>query len=268
MRSDPSNHSARFASLHKFGILLGFAALVANGCTTLPSVVAGQIRQRLPTLLGPADSYDVRVGCTIFDLPRGKINWVHVHGVNVLLAPGMRVYDLVADAFDIHADPSTNALKSVGKTQFGVEINQADLDEYLRTSDPVSFDSGTRVVLRAHDIEYHDTIHVVTVFGKRLGVPYAIDGSLRAEKANPSRLDFVPSAASLIRVKLPLALVRTAVQQRNPVVDLSGMKFATTIQDATVAGNVLTVTGSVDLTPIVGQAQQVEPVQAQTPVSN
>jgi predicted small secreted protein len=223
------------------------AAFAAAGCNTVPGVVGRDIADRLPALLGPADHYDAQVRGSIFDLARGKIDSVHIHGDNVQLTPALHVFTFDADATNIHADPRTQQIESVGRTSFTVVLDQSDMDNYLQSARPNDYNRGTRILLNNSDISYAGSVGVLGI-----GVPFSVTGTLAPRSGDPAQMDFVPSRASIARLTIPEGLVRAAVSRVNPVVDLSRMSYPVRIQSSQVQDHLLRIDGSADLSSLVG----------------
>lgn len=225
------------------------AASLAAGCNSVPSAVGNQIAARLPAMLGPADHYEATVGGSIFDLARGKLSWVHIHGVNVALSPQMRAHDFTADATDIHADTRTQAIKGIGPTTFQVIMNQSDLDSYMRKARPDDYARGARILIGSNSLTYTSSVGFSLIRAS-----FSVTGALTPVKSTPADLNFEPSRASLAHISVPEVLVRRAVAEVNPVVNLSKMTYPVAISTAHVENGALVITGSVNLSSLVGTA--------------
>ncbi len=216
----------------------------------MPGVVGESIQKRLPTLLGPADQYDVHVDGNIIDTLRGKIDSIEVQGKNVALSPSLHVAEFDAKASDIHVNTRTEAIESIATTSFEIGLSQANIDNYLQTERSKEYDKGARIILNDHDITYSNKLRA---FGF-ITTSYQVTGILVSRLGRPNQMDFIPSKASVARLGLPIKLVRFAIDRANPVVDLTTMKYPVSITSAKVSGNVLHLSGTVNLAELLAAA--------------
>lgn len=217
-------------------------ALVAlTGCGhPVQETAAHKIANLLPSLLGPADHYEVQVDGDPFALARGRARAVHIQGLRVRLSPALTVETLSADATDVSFDRDTRRLDHIGRAVFSATLTQEQLAAYLgRTK---SLLPGLVVTLRQTDVEAHIP---VTVLGLHTTVFLA--GRLAPDAGDPSRLDFVADGAQVGVVPLPAGLANIALDQLNPVVALTGLKVPLSVTGASVSGSRLTLSGTADL---------------------
>lgn len=230
---------------HNLAALLG--TVVFCGCGhPAQETAAHKIADALPSLLGPAARYDVQVNGDPFALTRGRARSVHIQGEQVQLSPALTLDTLDADAEDVSFDTQTRRLDHVGRTQFTATLNQAHLTAYLAQSKPLL--PGLVVTLRANDVEAQVP---VTAFGLH-SVAY-LNGSLTPDAADPGKLDFVAHSAQIGQVPLPASLVNLAIDQLNPVVNLTGLKAPLTITNAFVENSRLNIQGTADLNGLTGR---------------
>jgi hypothetical protein len=223
------------------------ATTMLSGCNTMPSEVRDRIAERLPTMLGPADRYDVHVDGDIFGLLRGRLRSVRIDGDNVALSPGLRVHSFHADAEDIHANTRTDAIESIGSVTFDIVLDQGNLNRFMRTQKPDDWERGARATLGMGNITYSDNVDVLG-----LATPFSISGVLTPKPGHPNQLNFVPSSGQFIKIPVPRKLLAYAVDRVNPVVDLSRMTYPVAIESARVKRNQMLIDGSVDLSSLIG----------------
>ena len=205
---------------------------------------AHKIADALPSVLGPADHYDVQVDGDPFALARGRARGVHIQGQEVKFSPRLTLDTLNADAADVSFDTKTRRLSHVGATRFTATMSQEHLASYLNQSKPLL--PGLVVTLGPSDVQAHVP---VTFLG--LHTVAALEGAFVPNADDPSRLDFVTRGAQIGAVPLPAGLVNLAVDQINPVVSLDGLKAPLTITRAGIENGRLTLQGSADLNGLV-----------------
>ena len=229
-----------------FSVLVAFAVGAALwGCGhPAQETAAHKIADALPSVLGPADHYDVQVDADPFALARGRAHGVHIQGQNVQVSPKLTLDTLNADAADVSFDTSTRRLSHVGSTQFQATLSQPNLTRYLAQSKP--FLPGLVVTLRPSDIEAQVP---VTFLG--LHTVAALEGAFVPNLSDPSRLDFVTHGAQVGGIPLPAGLVNLAVDTLNPVISLTGLKAPLTITRVGFQDGRLMLQGSANLNGLV-----------------
>ena len=231
-----------------FSALAALAVGVALGGCGHPvqETAAHKIADILPSVLGPADHYDVQVDGDPFALARGRARGVHIQGQGVQLSSRLTVDTLSADAADVSFDTKTRRLSHVGATRFTATMSQEHLASYLGQSKPLL--PGLVVTLGPSDVQAHVP---VTFLG--LHTVAALEGTFAPNADDASRLDFVTRGAQIGVVPLPAGLINLAVDQINPVVSLDGLKAPLTITRADIENGRLTLQGSADLNGLVQQ---------------
>ena len=224
-------------------VLIACAALAGCG-HPVQETAAHKIADLLPSTLGPAAHYDVQVDADPFALARGRARAVHIQGRDVQLSPTLTVGTLDADAEDVSFDAQTRRLSHIGRTRFAATLDQAQLTQYLGQSKPLL--PGLTVTLGSRFVEARVP---VTFLG--LQTTAMLSGALRPNRSDPRRLDFETQEAQLGPIPLPAGLVRLAVAQLNPVVDLTGLKVPLTITGADVENSQLKLQGTADLEGLV-----------------
>ncbi|MEN6371416.1 MAG: DUF2993 domain-containing protein [Armatimonadota bacterium] len=116
-------------------------AFVLTGCAgdIIDNKVESKIEESLPSLVGPAKSYDVEVHGSHRKMIKGQIEKLIIHGEDVWLMPDLCIDHLTVNMTDVAADRKKSVLKSVGKTDFEATISEKSLNKYIdkiRTDDP------------------------------------------------------------------------------------------------------------------------------------
>lgn len=228
-------------------IALAVAALLgvwglSGGCGRRPvqTTAAHKIADALPQILGPAAHYDVQVEGDPMALSRGRARKVHIDGVDVQLTPRATIDALHLDAQDLSFDMAARRLEHVGRVDFTGTMSQAHLTQYLaqaRTDVP-----GLTVTLRQSDVEAR-----VPVSFLGLHTTAALSGTLQPSETAANKLDFVTRGAQVGVVPLPAGLVRFAINEINPLIDLSGVRVPISVTRVDVVNEQIVVRGTAQL---------------------
>lgn len=217
-------------------------ALAIGGCGRGPvqNTAAHKIADALPQILGPAAHYDVQVDGDSLALSRGRARHVHIDGVDVQLTPSAIVDTLHLDAQDLSFDTAARQLQHVGRVDFTGTMSQAHLNQYLaqtKTGIP-----GLVVTLRQSDVEARVP---VTLLG--LHTTAALSGTLQPSAESADKLDFITRGAQVGVVPLPAGLVRLAIDEINPLIDLSGVRVPISLTQVDVVNEQIVVRGTAQL---------------------
>ncbi len=224
--------------------LLG-ASLLVSGCGhPVQETAAHKIADTLPSVLGPAAHYDVQVDGDPFALSRGRARAVHIQGQDVSIAPGITLDTLNADARDVSFSRETRRLEHIGATDFTAALGQEHLTAYLARTKPLL--PNLVVTLGESSVQARVP---VTFLG--LQTTAALTGTLAPSTSQAGKLDFVTDGAHLGPVPLPAALVNLALNQLNPLVDLTHLRVPLTVVHVSVVHSRLTLDGSADLNGLV-----------------
>jgi hypothetical protein len=233
----PHNLAAVFV-----GAVAGAAALIGCGSLSPQTEAAHKIADALPGVLGHARHYDVRVEGDSLALTRGRARRVVVHGQDVQIARDVTLDTLDFTAIDVSFDTKAKHLRHVGRVEFTGTVGQAHLNQYLAQS---GTNPGLVVILREHDMQARlpisaGPVHThVTVNGT--ASPTTVGGSQVSFTADRAKLGFLP---------VPAFLVNKALDQVNPVVDLSHFKVPVALQSTDVEHHALTLRGTADITAL------------------
>ena len=147
---------------------------------------------------------------------------------------------LELDARDVSVDAGTRRIEKVGRATFTGTVGQQNLAQYLAHRQ--TFVSGLTVQLRAQDV-----LATVPVSVVGLHTTATLSGTLAPDDAQPDHLDFVADAASLGSLPIPANLVNYALDEINPVFDLSHIKVPLTLTRADVVNGQIVLQGTANL---------------------
>jgi hypothetical protein len=216
------------------------ALLAGCGGESPETIAAHKIADALPDVIGPAEKYDVHVQGDPMEIVKGHAKFVTIDGKNVQLAPGLVMNELHIDATDLALNTKTRKVEHAGSVEFVCQLGQIHLNQYIAQMKPSV--PGLKVMIRWTDIEA-----VVPVSAADIHTTVTVDGVLQPSQWGPDKLDFVPSGADVGPVPVPHRLLNLAMDQLNPVVDLSTMKFPVDIDSAQAKDERIIVVGTTTL---------------------
>ncbi|MBI2843296.1 MAG: DUF2993 domain-containing protein [Armatimonadetes bacterium] len=210
---------------------------VSTGCAK--RLVTGSIERRIAysllEIVGPAESYEVKVQGSTRKMMQGRIREVIVHGKGVWAMPDLCLDRLDVRMTEVLADPDTSTLKSVGCLVFEAIASERSLNEYLAATRP----DEARV-------ELLDGSMIVRARPRVLGIPASVilTGRLapRGEK-----LDFEVEHLEFVGLNTPAVAVEVVENRINPILDLGEMGFEPELESAKIAAGAVTITGKAHL---------------------
>jgi hypothetical protein len=217
--------AAQFASA-AFGIA-AVCTIAGCGSSSPQTIAAHKIADRLPKIIGPARHYDVAVDGNPFALGRGRARRIVIDGQDVEMASGLTMDRLTIEADDISFDVRKGTLEHIDRVSFKARLGQINLDKYIARIKPDR--PGLSIKLQWDDMEVSVPVKVASVT-----TIARVSGTLTASQSRPDKLDFTVDKASIGIVPLPAKLVNIAIDQVNPVLDLSGVRFPISISGAYV----------------------------------
>lgn len=230
--------------LGKRALLLA-AVLVVSLCFGCGNPVnrpaAQKIGAMLPRVLGPAQSYDVKVSGSSLSFDSGHIGEVAIHGVDVAFSPQLTVDTLDADVHDIDLDTRSQKVTGMGPVRFVAGISAPHLNSYLAAT---AANSPSRPQNLAVQIADGSLALTFTVKPLWVNVPVSVTGMLTPEAGRPTLLDFEPTGARVSVVPVPGGLVDLALSHANPVVDLSQLTVPVSIDRTWIRGGNLYFAGT------------------------
>lgn len=210
---------ARFRRAGWWLLLLGAAAPL-SGCTSriVRRKVEKRLQQRLASILGPADLYQVRfTGTPDAELVRGRARQVDVLGTNIRIKNQFTLDNLRLKLVDVRYEGSEPYFVSIRRSDLEVEFTDEALNQYLQQAEAkyqpsLRFEAGrVRARMLYPFLGQSTPITAVGHFeieeGKRL--------LFRAEEA---RVPFIPLTD-------PNAAREFVDKQLNPLLDLGRLEF-------------------------------------------
>lgn len=228
-------------------IIIALATVVfAGGCGKMAThKIADGIKTALPTVVGPADSWDVTVTGNEGTIIGGRIPSVSIRGVNVHVTPQMTMAALDIDAKDIAIDVRQRTVKSVGSLAFEGHISQSGLDRYmaLNAANNPNGVKDPRIDLRRDDLLLKFK-HVEM----GVGIPVSVAGRVYVNRASDSKIDFHATSASVARIGIPRAVYNYEIDKLNPVIDLSTMALPIHLKNIHVQDKEIVFSGTTEIT--------------------
>ena len=231
----------RFRSV---SLLLAVSALTCGCGHPVQETAAHKIADVLPSVIGPAARYDVQVDGDPFALARGRARAVHIQGQEVQIGPSLTLDTLNADAKDVSFSSETRRLEHIGSTSFTATLGQSNLSAYLARTKPLL--PGLVVTLGESGVQAR-----VPIAFLGMQTTAALSRTLTPSESEAGKLDFQTDSAHLGIVPLPPALVNLALDQLNPLVDLTHLRVPLTVAHVGVIQSRLSLDGSVDLNGLV-----------------
>jgi len=223
------------------GVALAPMALGGCGFVSPQRTAANAIRDRLPSMIGPAQSYDVSVAGGAFALSRGHASEVRIHGVGVQINPTLTLDDVFIDSHDLNFDRSTHKLTHADDTTATVSIGAQNLSNYLHARHPNW--SDLQLAFSNQDIQAQLPLNILDQTAQ-----VNVLGQFVPSPDNPSDLDLHVDSASVASVPVPISLVNYALKRVNPIVSLHSLRYPVQVQSAKVANGLLTIQGNIQLT--------------------
>ena len=233
------------------GVRRGAVAIWPLIVVALCGCSGGQIRHRiesgiaraLPSKLGPAKSYTVKVSGSTMAMINGRLGAVKILGEEVRLSKGVTVARLDVDIKDLVADPGTQAIKRCGSTVYSATLAQDELQRYLIKTYPDI--PGLKVSLA------NGAAHVLASPGLA-GVKVNIAADATLEVREGRRLALNLMSIDVAGLSAP-GFARDFIENRlNPVFDASELGFGARIESVRIDRGSLTLTGTLDLMKALG----------------
>jgi hypothetical protein len=215
------------------------AVSLVAGCDGLSPqrTVERKIAGVLPRWIGPAAHYDVKVDGDSFAIGRGRVRRVQIDGKNVQLSSTVSMDRIKIDAHDVSFDRKARVIHEVRNVAFEGEVTQQNIDTYLAKARPNL--TGASVLLRQDDVEASMPI---TVAGYTTTV--SVSGTLHPSKESAKKLNFIANGGSIGRVPVPARLVNVAIDELNPVLDLTSSRFPVDVNSVIVHRGTTSVRGT------------------------
>lgn len=218
--------------------------LFLAGCSSLsPNRKAERkIADALPTVIGPAKSYSVKVDGDAFALARGRARRITVRGEDVQATPNVTLSALDFTARNVRFDAKARRIEGADFVDFTGTMSQGDLNQYLARSHA---HPGMALTLRNKDISLAMPISVGPVH-----TTVTVIGRVAPTSPGADTINFIADAAHLSILPIPAFLVNRELASVNPVVDLSRFKIPIALNATDVRNKTLVITGTADLTSL------------------
>lgn len=196
------------------------------------------LESELPRRVGPARSYDVRLGRSGTDLLRGRLGSVDVTGLDVRTEDGLTIPQMDLHLEDVRLGLASRTLDSVGKSDFTAALGADAVTQYVRKR------AGANV--RDVSVGFRDGQIWVKGTPELMGLPLRSEVAGKPVLSGRNTVDFRASQVSVLGLKLPRLAVNELERKVNPVVDLSHLKLPVRITELAVRGDRLVADGAAD----------------------
>lgn len=225
--------------------LLISAMIIGTACltpgTALRSMIGKAVANKMPEIIGQADSYTADVNGDIVDIALGKLEKVDIHGKGVKMANGMVVNRLDISLTDVHfkLDQTITKVKS---TNFKAQVIEDDLNNWLATARPD---------LRNAHITLNSDKLTVTAKPKvmLLRTPVKAEGALQI--VDQTKLYMALDKFSTRGIKVP-GMVRGHIEHDiNPVFDTEQLGIGAKLKSVRILNGAITITGTADANKVI-----------------
>jgi hypothetical protein len=218
------------------GVLLA-GCILLSGCSTtiIRRKVEKKAERRLPSVLGPAERYKVRILETQdAELVRGRARRIEIEGKKIHGRGQMLVDSMHLTVRDLRYTGKKPYVVSVGRTELRIEFTDMALNDYL-----------TRYQARyAPSVRFEtERVHVRMLYGF-LGKPAPISGFGRFEIENGTRLMFKAEKVDLSLINQPGFGEKFVEDRVNPLLDMKEIDFPARIESVTILPGRIRVHGS------------------------
>ncbi len=217
--------------------LLGALAGLA-GCNTgmAEREAERRLRQRLPELIGPADSYRVNMrSSSDLAVMGGRLREITIEGKGVRIADEWLVDNLLVVLEKVDVDVKRQALRSVGGARFQVTLLPGTIQRYLDI-DPGNL-RDIRVRLNEGSLSVSGKYRMLSVWA-----PLLVSGTLTLQ--DKQRIGFESSRASAAGIPIPAGIRERLEKRLNPILDVSGTALPIDLTSVTIRPEGITVSGT------------------------
>ena len=229
------------AAVAVFCVVVFFASVMfLAGCgeRLVANKIESRVERRLPSLLGPADSYEVSVSGRTAEMISGRLSELTIHGKNVQLQPDLNVDDLLVEMRGVRFDTDKNRLSSVDETVFEALLSEKCLTRFIAKRQPDL--KELRIELKRGKATVRTR---PSLLGLSAGI--ALTGDLEVAAAN--KISFIPDRMSVAGLPVPEMALNFVSERINPIMDMSLARFPAEIHDLTVMTGRIRVRGTADL---------------------
>lgn len=229
-------------------IPLAALALLLAGCSgkIIRPMVEKGIRNALPTYIGPAKKYTVKVEGPSEQIMNGRINKLKIEGEEVQIDPKLLVDRLMVDMDDVHFNPKTREVQRVEKTIFQATVSEEAINKYITQSDASEYNASVKLEPGKVQVAFVPRV---------LGVNVAVSLTGKPEIIHGDKVNFVADSGSVAHLPVPSYVINKVLDKINPILDLSTMKFPVTLDAATIHKGSVDVSGKANFQPKIETAK-------------
>jgi hypothetical protein len=221
----------------------------ATGCSSrlLQGSVERRLRNRLATLIGPAQRYTVSIsGTDDADLVLGRIRRLEVAGQNVRIGGKFLLQRFELRLEHLRYGGARTDLISVRESDLLVEFTEASLNEYLTAHHSRS---GVQARFESESVTLSSSIRF-------FGVPTPIQAMGRLEIEGAKRIVLRAERVEAPNARLAGPSKLLVERQLNPLVDMQELGVPVRLTDLQVLDGRIIIRGAADLpTPQSGRRQ-------------
>lgn len=216
-------------------------ALALAGCVGGPArrKVEQAIEPALPKLIGPADSYSVKVDAGVTDLMNNHLDGIRIVGKNVMMDGKYFLDDLVVDMRDVEFDPEARTLKKAGTTRVQVALYESSMPRYVTKDHPD---------IKNAEVKVSDGIMTVMARPEMMKVSARIEAVGQLRIHGDSQLYFTLVKLNAGGVPVPDAVARPFINRLNPVLDLSSLRMPLKLTSVKLVPGKVLLNATADLT--------------------
>ncbi len=221
------------------------ACILTSGCTrTVNRAAERRIRDVLPQYIGNARVWRAHVENPPERTIRGKLSRITIDGEAVDFGEIIRMAGLHIDMRDATFDVDRKRLTSVASTAFETEIDERDLNDYLRKFPPPDQEPVRikRVWLRPGSMYAEGTRWA-------LGKAWPFTATSKPALISPTRVKFDVEKMSVVGlpVPLPAAWLSWLSHRLSQGFDFTTLPFPVRIESFKIESGRLTLTGTADV---------------------
>jgi|GEM_PF-1479882 len=232
-----------------FALALVVAISMIAGCG--PNLIRKQIEssvaRKLPDLIGPAKSYQVRAYGSTLRMMRGKLARLDITGHDVKLSNGLTVSRLFVRIDNISFNTDTKQIKSVDKTEYSASLSKKELNQYLKKR--YSNIPGLQLTLGKGMIGF-------TTRPGLLGLKFGVRGTAELLIRNEKILALNLQKLRIAGIPAPAFARRLLDSRLDTIFDAEDLGFGATIKSVDIKPGLLTLNGDLDLMKIIKQNQK------------
>ncbi len=238
MESDP----IRRCRSPRLRALTLFAATVVAACGATDERAEARLERELPSVLGPADRYDVDVQGVRSDA--SGADRVHAIGYRVRLEHGPVIDRIDLDLHGIRYDRHNRRLERADSVRATAWITTADLGDFLERQDGIR---SATVTVQAPDSAFIRMRPELPGISLLPGASVEVSGRLTGKGP---WLEYEGADVNAVGLRLGETIARRISQLINPIVDLSDLPFRLDVDSVSVAGRSIRVDATGDATSL------------------